>query len=94
MTLRIEPHEQGVVIAVKVVPNSSRDQIVGPLGDALKIKVAAPPEAGRANKAVEALLARTLQIPPSRVSVIAGHTQPQKRVLLAGLNAAGAAALL
>lgn len=39
-------------LAVKVVPGSSRDQIVGRLGDALKIKVTAPAEKGKANTAV------------------------------------------
>lgn len=44
-------------INIKVVPNSSRDEVVGWLGDALKVKVMAPPEKERANEAVIALLA-------------------------------------
>lgn len=47
-------------LTVKVVPGSSRDQIVGWLGDALKVKVTAPPEKGRANAAVVAILADRL----------------------------------
>ena len=85
--MKILSRPGGVLISVKVVPNSSRDMIVGPLGDLLKIKVAKPPEAGAANKAVESLLARTLGIAPSRVSVVGGHSQPQKQVLISGLDA-------
>lgn len=92
--MKLQPQRGGVLISVKVVPNSSRDMIVGPLGDALKIKVAKPPEAGAANKAVASLLARTLGIAPSRVSVVGGHSQPYKQVLITGLDIATVEAAL
>lgn len=88
MTLYIQSTSAGVVIAVKVVPNSSRDQLAGLLGEALKIKVAAPPEAGKANKAVCRLIADHLGIVPSAVSVISGQTQAHKRIAIAGLDQA------
>ena len=40
------------LIRVKAVPGASRDEIAGPLGDRLKIRIAAPPEGGKANKAI------------------------------------------
>src|SRR5690606_13091128 len=46
-------------LSVKVVPRASRDEIVGWLGDRLKVKIAAPPQDGRANAALEAFLAQT-----------------------------------
>lgn len=78
---------QGARIAVKVVPGARRDQIVGPLGDRLKIRVSAPPEGGKANKAVCALLAHTLGIKASAVSVIVGPGSPEKTVLVEGMTA-------
>ncbi|MGB9626422.1 MAG: DUF167 domain-containing protein, partial [Phycisphaerae bacterium] len=51
-TLAYRDTPGGVEVAVKVVPGSSRDRIMGVLGDALKIAVAAPPEKGKANQAV------------------------------------------
>lgn len=75
----------GVEICVKVVPGASRSRIVGPLGDCLKIQVAAPPEKGKANEAVIALLASTLQCPRSDVSLITGATSPRKTFLVRGL---------
>ena len=86
-SLRIDPVPGGVHLHVKVVPNASRDQIVGPLGDALKIKVAPPPESGKANRAVCGLLARFLSLDESDVEVVAGHSNPRKRILIRGLDA-------
>jgi len=71
---------------VKVVPGSSRDQIVGWLGDALKIKVTAPPEKGKANERVVELLAGALGIDAADVAIVAGHASPSKVVAIAGLD--------
>jgi len=90
-----DPHTpQSVRIALKVVPGSRRDQIVGPLGDRLKVKVSAPPEAGRANKAVCALLAAALNVSERDVEVIVGHASPEKVVRVTGRTASEASALL
>ena len=71
---------------VKVVPGSSRDQIVGWLGNALKIKVTAPPEKGRANEAVVAMLAERLGIGTDDIMVVSGHSSPSKVLSIAGMN--------
>lgn len=78
--------EPGVwLLRVKVVPGSRRDALAGPLGDRLKVRVAAPPEQGRANDAVCRLIARSLQIPGVRVALDAGATSPEKTLRLVGL---------
>ena len=71
---------------MKVVPGSSRDQIVGWLGDALKIKVTAPPEKGKANDAVVELLAAALGIATDDISVVSGHSSPAKVMAVAGMD--------
>ena len=86
--MNLTQKDNALLLPVKVVPNSSRTQIAGTLGDALKIKVAQPPEAGRANRAVLELLAETLHIPQSQLAIVAGHTQPRKTVRITGLTAA------
>jgi uncharacterized protein YggU (UPF0235/DUF167 family) len=68
------------------VPRASRDAIVGWLDGALKVRVAAPPQDGRANAALEALLAAALGIPKSAVRVAAGHGSARKRVDVDGLE--------
>jgi len=73
-------------LPVKVVPKSSRDRIVGWVGDALKICVTAPPEKGRANDAVEALLADALGLPKEQVRITAGLSSPRKSVQIDGLD--------
>lgn len=71
---------------VKVVARSSRDQIVCWLGDALKIKVMAPPEKGRANGAVVELLAAKFGINTDDIEVVSGHSSPSKVVAINGMN--------
>ena len=86
-SLNIETTDAGAAFDVKVVPGGSRDQIVGVLDGALKLKVAAPPEGGKANKAVIALLAKTLGVSKRDITIIAGRTNPHKRIAVAGCTA-------
>ena len=81
-----DPRPQTARLKVKVVPGSSRDQIVGWLGDALKIKVTAPPEKGKANEAVVELLAAALGIATDDISVVSGHSSPAKVVAVSGMD--------
>ncbi len=71
---------------VKVVPGSSRDEIVGWLGDALKIKVMAPPEKGKANERVTDILADRLGVGRDDIEVVSGHSSPSKIVAIAGMD--------
>jgi uncharacterized protein (TIGR00251 family) len=71
---------------VKVVPGSSRDQIVGWLGDALKIKVMAPPEKGKANEAVGELLSMKLGISTDDIEVVSGYSSPSKVITIIGMD--------
>lgn len=73
-------------LRVKVVPKASRDEIVGWLGDALKISVTAPPVRGQANDAVVELVARALGIPRARVTVVAGASTARKTLEIEGLT--------
>ena len=76
------------VIAVKVVPRAAKDEIVGWLDQALKVRVAAPPQDGRANRALEQLLAAALGLKKSAVVVAAGRSSALKRVAIEGLSRA------
>lgn len=77
-----------VRIRLKVVPGSRKEQIVGPLGDRLKVKVSAPPEQGKANQAVCELLARALNVDTRRVEIIAGLSNPEKVARVEGVSSA------
>jgi len=70
-----------MTIRVKVIPKSSRDEIVGELEDGTwKVKVTAAPERGKANAAVCELIASHFKIPKSRVEVVSGQTSHLKQV--------------
>jgi len=67
-------------LSLKVIPKSSRDRIVGWIGDRLKVQVTAAPERGKANDAVIEVLAEALGVPRSAVRISAGETSPLKTV--------------
>lgn len=71
---------------VRVIPNASRDVIVGWHAGALKIKVSAQPESGKANQAVCALLAKQLKLQKRAVTMVSGATSQTKRLQVVGLS--------
>lgn len=73
---------------MRVAPGASREKIVGLHGDALKVAVREPPEKGRANEAVERLLAAALRVRRGDVKVVRGHASRDKVVLVRGLREA------
>lgn len=75
-------------IAVKAIPNAPRSQVIGWLGDALKIKVHAPPVEGRANDALCEFLAEELGLPRRAVTVLRGDTSRQKTLRIDGISLA------
>jgi len=75
-----------VIFSVKVVPGSSRTAIAGVLGGMLKVKIAAPPEKGKANQALIEFLARRLGARRNVISLISGRTGPVKKVRISGVT--------
>jgi hypothetical protein len=76
----------GTVLAVHVQPGAGRTEVVGRHGDALKIRIAAPPTGGRANDAVVELLAKEFALKKDEVRITTGASNRQKRVLLSGVG--------
>lgn len=75
-------------LRLKVVPGARRAGVVGWLGSALKIRVTAPPEKGRANVAVVELLAAELGLSPAAVRIVSGGASPNKVVEITGRSEA------
>lgn len=74
------------LLAIKAVPNAAKSEVVGWLGDALKIKLKAPPVDGKANAELRRFLAETLGLPKAAVTLATGETARQKRVQIEGLT--------
>ena len=77
----------GPVLNLRIVPRASKNTIQGRHGDALKIRLCAPPVDGAANAALIEFLAKTFSLPRSRIQLLSGQTSRTKRVLLAGMKA-------
>jgi uncharacterized protein len=85
--IEIAMHAEGCVLAVRAQSGARRNGLVGEQNGALKVAVTAPPDRGRANKAIEEVLADALGLKPSQVELLSGPTSRDKRFLLRGITA-------
>jgi uncharacterized protein (TIGR00251 family) len=84
--LKIDGDKTGLKFNIYVQPRSSRNQVVGLHGDALKVRIKAPPVEGAANKMCIAVLAKALKIPKSTIEIVSGQASRTKRVQVRGEN--------
>lgn len=77
---------QGYILKVQVVPGARRTEVVGRHGDRLKVRVAAPPEKGRANEALLDFLAEILKVPRQALHLVGGATSRSKVVAVNDLS--------
>ena len=84
-----EPGDATVVLNVHVQPGAGRTAVVGRHGTALKVRVAAPPQAGRANDASTALLVETFGIGAGQVELVGGASSREKRFRISGIELDG-----
>jgi uncharacterized protein (TIGR00251 family) len=82
----LEQVSQGVILSVRARAGARRNEILGIRDGALRVAVTAPPEKGKANQAINALLSEALGVSKSAIELISGETAPQKRFLLRGAD--------
>jgi uncharacterized protein (TIGR00251 family) len=80
MTPFFQPSAQGYLLRLTVVPGAQRTQVVGLYGDRLKVRLAAPPEKGSANRELIDFLARSLNLPKSSFKLTLGASSRAKVV--------------
>jgi uncharacterized protein (TIGR00251 family) len=86
MPLFFQPTGQGYMLRLTVVPGAQRTQVVGLYGDRLKIRLAAPPEKGAANRELIDFLARALDLPKSSLRLTMGAQSRSKVVAVYDLS--------
>lgn len=84
--MELQDYQGSVIFFVRVQPRASRDEIVGEMGGALKIRVRAPAVEDRANEAMVELLAGLLKRPKSAVRLLSGERSRTKRIAIDGVT--------
>jgi len=80
--------DRGLTFAVRIVPRASRSEIAGEYNGALRIRIAAPPVAGAANRELIRLLAKFFKLPQNAVEIVSGTASKTKIVRIAGADSA------
>jgi uncharacterized protein (TIGR00251 family) len=86
--IALTEHAEGVVLPVRAQPGARKAGVLGEQAGSLKVAVTAPPEDGRANKALVEVLREALGLKRSQVELFAGATSRDKRFLVRGVSAA------
>jgi uncharacterized protein (TIGR00251 family) len=81
-------HDRGLTFAVRIVPRASRSEIAGEYNGALRVRVAAPPVDGAANRELVRTLAKIFKLPQNAVEIISGANSKSKVVRIRGADAA------
>lgn len=81
-----QAYEHGTRLSVRLTPRAKRNEVAGAYGNALKIRVTAPPVDGAANEALIAFLADELGIAKRQVAIVSGPTSRSKTVAIAGVS--------
>ncbi|MCH8344620.1 MAG: YggU family protein [Planctomycetes bacterium] len=84
---RIEQAGEDVLIWIKAVPGASRNEITGVIGDRLKVRISAPPEGGKANRAICKIVAQALGVKTQQVTIEKGQTKLEKLLCVSGVDA-------
>ena len=82
----LNPLDDGVVISLHVQPRASKNEIVGEVEGALKIRLTSPPVEGAANKLCCEFIAKLCGIPKRDVSIVSGEKSRHKRVMISGMQ--------
>lgn len=90
----LRQQSDGVLLAIKLQPRASKNEISGALGEELKIKVTAPPVDAAANQALIELLAEALKCSRGQVQLVRGQTSRHKTIRIVGISAAEIASRL
>lgn len=86
--------EGGIRLTIRVQPRASRTEVAGLQGEAVRIRLAAPPVDGTANEELIRFLSKLLKVPQSAIALIRGKTARQKVVEVRGISGASASHLL
>ena len=86
--ISLSRHAEGTVVPVRAQPGARRSAILGERNGALRVAVSAAPERGKANEAIQKLLADALGCRPSLIVLVQGETSRDKRFLVSGLELA------
>jgi len=86
---RLHHGEKGSALAVRVIPRSSRNEIAEIMNDGtIKIRLTAPPVEGKANQALVEFLSEVLEVPRTKIDIVAGANSREKLISILDLDAA------